>query len=393
MNESKHPHVGIAFVLAMTMALGPLAIDTYLPAFPDIATTIHSNIQDVGLSISVYIFVLAIGQLVAGPLSDKFGRAALMYSGLAIFAIASFFISKATSLESLLVFRGLQAFGGGCTSVCVPAIVRDRLSGNEAARFFSLIGLIMIVAPAIAPSIGSFLLVTLGWQSIFQFLVIYALFVILPLKLVIFNKSYIRPHHDASISTWQRYRAVFATKPALRFMLIQGFGFSVMLIFLTHAPFIYQAYFGVSPTVFALLFAANIVLMIVINLTNRHLLKTRPPVQLLKWGIYLQALGIFWLVVVMSVAPSLWLFVPGMMLTVGAMGAMAPNVTACYMDYFPQHGGTAAAVLGATQFSMAGLISALSTLLPENVVVVILAQACCSLICILMIGVYHRERN
>ena len=386
MNDSKHPHFTIAFVLAMTMALGPLAIDTYLPAFPAIAASINSNIQDVGLSISVYIFVLAIGQLVAGPLSDRFGRAALMYSGLGIFSVASFLISTANSLETLLLFRALQAFGGGCTSVCVPAIVRDRLSGNEAARFFSLIGLIMIVAPAIAPSIGSMLLTAWGWHSIFQCLLIYALFLLLPLKLVVFNSSYVRPTHDASISAWQRYRSVFAMKPALRYILIQSFGFSVILIFLTHSPFIYQQHFGVGPVVFSLLFAANIITMIVINVTNRHLLKTRPPVELLKWGIRIQALGILWLVLVMSFAPGLWLFLPGIMLTVGAMGAMAPNVTACYMEYFPQHGGTAAAVLGAAQFSVAGLISAASTLLPENVMTVVLAQAGCSLVCMLLMG-------
>ncbi|HET6564713.1 MAG TPA: MFS transporter, partial [Xanthomonadales bacterium] len=161
--ENQHPHLGIAILLAMSMALGPLSIDAYLPAFPVIAQELRTSIHDVSLSISLYVFVLAAGQLVGGPLSDRFGRGKVMLTGLGIFALASALIARVDTLEQLLWLRALQGFGGGWIAVCVPAIVRDHLSGREAARFFGLIGLILMLAPAIAPSIGSFMLLQFNW--------------------------------------------------------------------------------------------------------------------------------------------------------------------------------------------------------------------------------------
>ena len=382
---NKVVYVQVAAVLAMTMALGPFAIDTYLPAFPSMASALGVSVHEVALSISVYIFVLALGQLVAGPISDRFGRALSMYVGLSVFAAASVVLSRVASLEHLLLLRGVQAFGAGWIAVCVPAIVRDRMHGNEAARFFSLIGLIMIVAPAIAPALGSALLNLFGWQSIFLFLGGYALFLLLRIRLVIFNRHYVAPTQHPSVAVWQRYKAVLSSRRALRFLFIQSFAFTVMLIFLTHASFIYQAHYAATATQFSLLFAANIIAMIGVNLTNRKLLNRYPAARILKWALVLQAVGIVLLILVSSFAAYLWLFLPAMMITVGAMGAIVPNTQACFMDYFPEHGGTAAATLGAIQFILSGSISALTTLMPESLLSIVVAQALCSLCCLLFL--------
>ncbi|MED5525079.1 MAG: multidrug effflux MFS transporter [Pseudomonadota bacterium] len=386
MNNPADPklHFGFAVLLAMTMALGPFALDTYLPAFPAMAASLGTEVHQIALSISVYVFTLAIGQLVAGPLSDRFGRRAVMLCGLMIFTVASFAITGIKSIEMLLALRTVQAFGAGWAIVCVPALVRDSLSGREAAKFFSLIGLIMVVAPAIAPSFGS-LLLGFGWESIFLFLAIYGALLTVLMKGFVFTGEVGKAKPHAHVSVWQRYGAVFAVKPALRYMGLQAFAFSVMMLFITHSSFIYQQHFGVSPGVFALLFGANIVMMLVMNLSNRKLLNHFAPQQILRWSLSLQALGIVALLLVMSFAPHLWLFLPAMIVTVGAMGAITPNIQASYMEYFAEHGGTAAAVLGAIQFSIAGLISAGSALLPEKVIAVVLAQGVCSLLCLALI--------
>ncbi len=385
MSQEQQLHFGIALLLAMTMALGPLALDTYLPAFPAMAQSLDSSVHAISMSISVYVFALAFGQLVAGPLSDRVGRRLVMLCGLAIFALASALIWHVQQVDHLLALRALQAFGGGWATVCVPAMVRDRLSGREAARFFSLIGLIMILAPAVAPSLGSLILAGFGWRAIFVFLFIYAALLVVLLQLVIFRGDPAMPRQAVQASVWQRYRAVFATRPALRFMFLQTLSFSVMLLFITHASFIYQSHFGAGPGLFAVLFGANIVLMMLANISNRALLRRYPPERILRWSLSVQAGGIVLLVLVMTLAPKLWLFLPAMMITVGAMGAITPNTQACFMEFFAAHGGTAAALLGATQFSLAGLISAASALLPESVLAIVLAQAACSALCLLLV--------
>lgn len=386
MQQQQPMHFGIALLLALTVAIGPLALDTYLPAFPSMAVSLGTTVHQISLSISVYVFTLAFGQLVAGPLSDRFGRLVIMLAGLGIFGLASLMITRAHNIEELLGLRMLQAFGGGWATVCVPAIVRDRLTGSEAARFFSLIGLIMIVAPAIAPSIGSALMLAWGWESIFLFLALYAFSVALLIQVSVSGSRRGKPPPGSpGVSVWQRYRAVFATREALPYMMLQTLCFAGMLLFITHASFIYQQYFSAGPRAFALLFGANILVMIVANLSNRRLLKTFLPQRILRWALTVQGVGSLALILVSLLYPALWLFVPAMMLTVGSMGAITPNTQACFMDHFDQNGGTAAALLGATQFSIAGLISAGSALLPETVLMVVLAQAACVLPCLLLV--------
>lgn len=385
LTQTEKPPLIFALLLAMTMALGPLALDTYLPAFPQMAESLQVNVHEISLSISIYVFVLAFGQLVAGPLADKWGRSRVMLTGLAIFSGASLMLSLASSLDQLLMLRAAQAFGSGWAVVCVPALVRDRMSGQVAAKFFSTIGLIMIVAPAIAPAIGSFLLVNWNWSSIFLFLGGYALLVAVLLKLIIFNSRYRKPVVAQEISVVGRYAEVLKTKPALPLMLVGALSFSVMLLFITHASFIYQEHFGVGPSEFSMLFAANILFMVGMNLLNRRLLDNHKSVKILRWCLTLQFSGIVYLLVVSLNNPSLWLFLPGIVVTVGSMGAIIPNIQACFMEYFHHNGGTAAALFGATQFSLAGLISALSSFLPESLVAVVMAQGACSILSLTLI--------
>lgn len=385
MNTQTQPHFGVALLLAMTMALAPLALDTYLSAFPAMADSYGVSVHDISLSISVYVVMLAIGQLVGGPLSDRYGRKVIMLSGLGLFTVTSFAITQTTSLTTLLILRALQAFGGGWSMVCVPAIVRDKLSGVAAAKFFGLIGLIMIVAPAIAPAIGSTLLHLSGWVSIFLFLGIYSATVAVLVTLGIFRGQAPAAAPAAPVSAWQRYLSVFATRAAMPYMALQMMSFSVMMLFITHSSFIYQQHFGAGPAAFSLLFGANVAMMLVMNLVSRALLKKMTPQAIVRAGLTMQGVGIVCLLLVVSFAPKLWLFLPAMMITVGALGAVGPNIQACYMEYFPQNSGTAAALIGASQFLFAGLVSGLSVMLPETLLAIVLSQAVCSAACLTLV--------
>ncbi|OZG70753.1 MFS transporter permease [Hahella sp. CCB-MM4] len=367
----------LTFMLASAVAIGPFAIDTYLPAFPSIAEGIGIDIHEVSLTISVYIFFMAIGQLLGGPVSDRYGRRLAMMVGLIIFIVSSLMLAMSHSLASLLFWRALQAFGGGWTSVSIPAIVRDRCKGKEAAKLFSMIGLIMIIAPAIAPTVGSTILAFSGWRSIFIFLALYGAIVAVSLWFGLFSKvPPSRPKHQERLL--RSYWNVILQPMAVRFIVIQAMAFSVMLTFLTHASFIYQEWFGLSAYAFSLLFAGNIVIMAVMNIAGRKLLAVFEPVQVVKFGVSAQVLAVSMLVVSALWLPSLYLFAPALMLAVGSLGAVAPNIQASYMHFFEHNSGTASALLGAIPMILTGLISGLSTLLSDGTLnpIVLLMLVC-----------------
>lgn len=168
----------VALLVAANTALAPFAIDAYLPAIGVLAENINASIHHTELSISMFLFGFAIGQLCFGPLSDRVGRKPVLLSGLVVFMLASLMITTVDSLPSLLVWRFIQALGGGACVVNSAAIVRDCFSGREAAKVMSTMAMIMMLAPLVAPAVGSLLLHIAGWWLIFVFLAAYAGFLL-----------------------------------------------------------------------------------------------------------------------------------------------------------------------------------------------------------------------
>jgi len=346
----------------MVVALGPFALDTYLPAFPAIAADLGLAHGAVGTTLAAYVATFGAGQLIGGPLSDRYGRRIVLLAGLALFVVGSTAVALAASLKAVIGWRMVQAMGGAWCAVSVPAIVRDRSRGNEAARLFALIGLVMFVAPAAAPSIGSLLLWAAGWRAIFLFLALYglALVVVVDRRLLreLPRRAGPRPPLRTLVTS---YMAVVRCRTALRFVAIQGLAFSVMLVFLTHASFIYQGFYGVSNGIFSALFATNIAAMATLNLVNRRLLRTLASAHVLRGAIVVQAVGVATLLALVAADAPLVAVAPAIVVTVGSMGAIVPNTMASVLEFFPEQGATAAAFLGAFQFACAGTISAAST--------------------------------
>ncbi|WP_026286916.1 multidrug effflux MFS transporter [Gilvimarinus chinensis] len=372
----------LILTFAATMMLGPFSLDTYLPAFPAIATDLGVSSQAVAVSVSVYIFALAAGQLIGGPLSDRWGRKRILVSGLVIFAFASMLLATLHTLPHFLAGRALQAVGAGWVLVSVPAMVRDRISGQEAAKLFSLMGLVMVVAPGIAPTIGSLLLKIGPWMGIFVFMAAYAVLLIPVLYAVVFSQmpGTVTVAHPKG-GLLKPYLAVFKTHQAMPYIFWQVGAFSVMMLFITHSSFIYQDHFGQSADAFGLLFAANIVAMFCCNLINRALLaRCFSSLHILRMATGLQGIGLVLLLLATLMQWPVWVFLPAMMITIGAHGALSPNIQACYMEHFPKNSGTAAALLGACQFGGAGVLSALSGFLPHSLPAVILAMLGCGLV-------------
>lgn len=375
-------HFRLAVLLGMTVALGPFALDTYLPAFPGIAASLDVTQAEVGLTLSAYAAILGLGQLLGGPLSDRYGRRYVLLGGLALFSIASVMVSFSASLLEMLGWRMVQALGGAFCAVSVPAIVRDRTRGTESARLFSLIGLVMFVAPALAPSIGSAITVLLDWRAIFAFLAGYALFMLALLYWALFRGARPAARARTPVRTLlTNYACVLRHRAAMRFIALQALAFSIMLVFITHASFIYQTWFGLSKGAFSILFAVNVGGMAAANLLNRRLLRSFLPPVVLRAAILVQATAMVAFALVASFEPPLMLVAALLFVAVAAMGAIAPNNIACTLEYFPTLGGTAAAVLGACQFSFAGAVSALSTVWVDGTLLpVALTMATCGLL-------------
>lgn len=346
----------------MTVALGPLALDAYLPAFPAIARDFAIPHADVGLTLSAYVATLGLAQLVGGPLSDRYGRRNILFIGLAVFALASLMVALADNLASMIVWRVIQGIGGAFCAVSVPAIVRDQVGGQEAARLFGLIGLIMFIAPAAAPSLGALMLALGDWHWIYVFLAAYAFFLAVVLQLALFPRLKPRPRATTPVKTLvTNYMLVLRHRTTMRFVGIQVMCFSSMMLFITHSSFIYQEWFGLSNSTFSILFAANIGVMAALNLVNRPLLRTFSSVVLLRVQVIIQFVMLVGLVSVVVLDGPLWAVAGFIIAAVGCQGGIVPNNMANALEFFPHMGGTAAAMLGASQFTLAGAISALSS--------------------------------
>ncbi len=357
-----------SILMAATMALGPLAIDAYLPAFPAIAAHLDVNQNQVSLTLSLYVFGLAAGLLIGGPLSDRFGRTPILLTGLVVYLISALAIATSDSLSWMITWRLIQAFGGGWIGVSIPALVRDHAHGREAARLFSLIALIMFIAPAIAPSLGSILLWLSDWPLIFMFLAVYsALLAVLLWVALLRHLPRREPNREPVARLLTNYMTVLRHPMAWRHIAIQSLGFSVIMLYVTHASFMYQGWFGLSNPQFSAAFASGVLLMGVMGALNRRLLLRHTPVHLLKLALALQLAALILMNVFMAVDNRhLIAFLPMMILVGGSIGAIAPNNQAAYLEHFGKLSGTASALIGAMQFIVSGSIATLSTLVVDG---------------------------
>ncbi|PKH06129.1 multidrug effflux MFS transporter [Moritella sp. Urea-trap-13] len=353
----------LILTLAAVFALTPFTIDSYLPAMPTMAKAMGVDISLMSVTVSLYIFGLAIGQLIGGPLSDKKGRGFAMITGLAIFAIASLLLTTAAQIEVLWLWRVVQAIGGGMAVVGVPATIRDTCSGKEAAKLFSLIALIMMIAPSIAPTVGTIIMTVADWRWIFYGLAIIAVLVAI-LVMCFMPKATNKVEvtlQPGEIKQKIGLLSVFSEKRALGFMVAQAFAYSVMMIFLTNASMMYMEVFGQTPQQFSVLFFANICGLVVVNRGNSFLLAKFEPEALLKAFLSLQVLGGIILVTASVMVPdALYVTVAGFVIAISANGAVISNASACFMKRFGRNAGSASAVLGAAQYTVGGTVSALS---------------------------------
>lgn len=169
---TRRQHVSIILILGTLSTISPFSVDMYLPGFPAIAKDLHTSISQVQLSLTAYLIGISVGQLLYGPLLDRYGRKLPLYAGLVLYVLASVGCALSTSIEALILMRLLQALGGCVGLVAAQALVRDLFPVNQIAQVFSLLILVMAVSPMIAPTVGGYATVRFGWHFIFIILAV-----------------------------------------------------------------------------------------------------------------------------------------------------------------------------------------------------------------------------
>ncbi|MDI5921084.1 Bcr/CflA family multidrug efflux MFS transporter [Halomonas sp. LR5S13] len=350
----------VALLVAANTALAPFAIDAYLPAMSAIAEHIGASIHHTELSLSTFLAGFALGQLVFGPVSDRVGRKPVLLGGLVVFLLASLVITTSSSLWELLGWRFVQALGGGATVVNSAAIVRDCFKGREAAKVMSTMAIIMLMAPLVAPVVGSGLLYLADWWLIFVFLAAYAGFL---MWLLGTRLPETRPPGRSAATPARvlaNYASVLRDRRAMGFIAAASMSFAGLFAFVTASPFLYLEHFGLTPSLYPLVFGVNVVVMVACNRLNIRLLRWRTPLQNLRLGLGIQlAAGIGLALVVATGLESLATMVPLIMLFAGTIGLIAPNAITSLLDRFHHMSATAAALQGSLQFSSGALAGVL----------------------------------
>lgn len=355
----------ILLVLGLLCAFAPMAIDLYLPSFPALASAFDVSVEQVQSSLAAYFVGLAIGQLIYGPLADRFGRRRPLLVGTGIFTLASLLCAFAPSLEWLVAARFLQALGGCAGMVIYRAVVRDLCNTLESARVFSQLMLVMGVAPMLAPLLGGWLLVAFGWQSIFLALCAFGVLALLVIWRGLPETA--GPARQGSVGVARTYLGMFRDPALVGYGLAGGLGIAGMFAYIAGSPFVFIELYGVEPANYGWLFGVNAAGFILAAQVNTWLLRRHGPVYWLRKAACLYVLAAGGLLVVAIVGPvRLWpLFLP-LFVAVASLACILPNATACAMVGQGEKAGIASATLGFMQFGVAATSAALVTLLHDG---------------------------
>ena len=358
----------LILTLGAIAALGPLSIDMYLPGFPEMAKDLETEIELLSLSLTAYFIGISLGQIIYGPLLDRFGRKRPLLIGFSIYVVAALGCAMSPNIATFISMRFLLALGGCAGMVATRAIIRDSFEANQVARAFSALILVMGVAPILAPLLGGVILQNFGWPFIFFFLAIYALLIL------IFSALFLKESHsgDESVSLWPKqvfiqYEKVLKNRSFFVYGLAGSVAMAAMFTYISGSPFVVREVLAFDEIYFGWIFGANAIGYISASQINRRLLKsysTQLISQRVSW-----VFGFLSLLLILQVVlnlPNTYLFLLNLFLFLSCLGFINPNMQALALSPFTKNAGVASALVGGLRMLSGAIASLLISLLHND---------------------------
>ncbi|MEK9832530.1 MAG: multidrug effflux MFS transporter [Rhodospirillaceae bacterium] len=365
MSSATQPGTPMPGRLAMTLLLGllvsfaPMTIDLYLPAFPIMARDLATDAESIQLTLSVYMVGFALSQTIFGPISDRFGRKPTIMIGTSIYLVASVACALATTVEQLIVFRLFQSIGAAAAPVVARAVVRDMFTREEAARMYSVVTTVVAIAPVVAPVLGGFIVVWLGWRANFWVLTGFGASAML-LVIVMLPETNRNPDPNATRigQMLRNFATMLSNRAYLGYVLTVMGNFSGLFAYLLGASFVLVDQLGMSPTSFGLSFgAASVGFMSGAFLGSRIVRYAGVERMCLAGTSFTAAGGALVFVLIWSDVISIWSIIVPTIVYFFGMGMSQTNIQAGAISPYPQMAGAAASLLGLAQYVSAGLLS------------------------------------
>jgi MFS transporter, DHA1 family, multidrug resistance protein len=360
----------LTVLLGSLTAFGPLSMDLYLPAFPQLADDLGASQAQVQLTLTADVLGLVAGQLVLGPLSDAWGRRRLLLGSTALCALASLMCALAPSVTALIAWRFVQGFAGGGGIVLARAVAADLTTGVTAARLFSLFMTLSSVAPIAAPVAGGALLVWTGdWRMAFHVLAVLNAVLAVALWRSIGESLPVERRHSGGLrATGRAFVALVRDRVFLGYALTVGFAYASLFGYISGSSFVLQQHYGLSATQFSALFALNAAGMVVLGLANARLVGRFAVRRLLLVGLVASSVAAVVLVLGVTAGAGLGVLavlVP-LFVVVTTRGLISANATVLGVERGSASAGSASAVLGAFMFGGGILVTPLVGLGPEG---------------------------
>jgi DHA1 family bicyclomycin/chloramphenicol resistance-like MFS transporter len=359
---------GLVILLGSLTAMGPLAIDMYLPSLPAIGAGLHASAGEAQATVSAFLAGMAIGQLFYGPASDRLGRRPPLLFGVVIYVAASIACSMAISPAMLIGGRFIQALGACAGGVISRAVIRDRFNHTETARVLSLMMLIMGLAPILAPLLGGVLLGFGGWRLNFWFMTAFGVAVgIAGFFRLTESRSEETTAHAATETPMQAYLALLREPRLVGYALAGSLNGATLFTYIASSPDLLIKTYGIPASAFGWVFGLNAVGIIGSNQVNRHFLRRRTPDQILaKSSLIAVGFGVLLLIAALTGIGERWSVLPALFLLLSTYGFMQGNTMAGALNVDPRRAGAISAMMGAVSFGTGAVASAAAGVLHDG---------------------------
>ena len=349
-----------AVVLGGLSAFGPLTIDMYLPALPELSRDLDATASTVQFTLTAFMIGLAVGQLVVGPLSDSLGRRRPLLVGLVVYVVGSLVCVVAPTAPLLIAARALQALGAAAGLVIGRATVRDLYSGTAMTKFLSLMMLINGLAPILAPVIGAQVLRLTAWRGVFVLLTCFGVLLLVTVSLVLPDTLPPERRRTARFAANLRaYGVLLRDRSFVGYALSAGLSFAAMFAYISGSTFVLQEVHGLSPQGFSVIFAVNSLGIVALGQLTGRLVDRVPERTLLRTGLSVAAGGGVAVLVAVVLDLPLPFLLAALFLVVAPIGLIAPSSTSLALADHGERAGSASALLGLLQWVFGGLAAPL----------------------------------